>query len=74
LEEEVDGIGSLMHEFLDRTINKKPSVLTEAQNREPRDLILRRNQMKAGGHIVLIFALMLTVSAQTTAPSAELVR
>ena len=33
LEEEVDRIGSLMHEFLDRTINKKSSVLTEAQNR-----------------------------------------
>jgi pimeloyl-ACP methyl ester carboxylesterase len=33
LEGEVDRIGSLMHEFLDRTINKKSSVLTEAQNR-----------------------------------------
>jgi len=31
LEEEVDRIGSLMHEFLDRTINKKTLKATSAQ-------------------------------------------
>jgi pimeloyl-ACP methyl ester carboxylesterase len=36
LEEEVDRIGSLMHEFLDRTINRKQELSTERAL--PRDL------------------------------------
>src|SRR5690242_18582107 len=58
--------------FSTEQYNKKLSVVTEAQKREPRDLILRRNPMKAGGLIVLISALMLTVSAQTTEPGENL--
>src|SRR6266550_5846101 len=39
---------------------------------EPQRSILRRSQMKAGGLIVLISALMSTLSAQTTEPSENL--
>src|SRR5437762_3404688 len=39
---------------------------------EPQGSILRRSRMKAGGLIVLISALMSTVSAQTTEPSENL--